>query len=65
VGDTVADIQMARNAGVPIVCVNTGIQERSLLAAENPDYFVKNSREIMAVLGVSLQQGLNEKHSTR
>jgi HAD superfamily hydrolase (TIGR01509 family) len=52
VGDTVADIQMARNAGVPIVCVKTGVQNNALLAAEAPDYFVENFDEMLKVLAL-------------
>lgn len=50
VGDTVADIQMAKNAGVPIVCVKTGVQTNDLLASETPDYFVENLGEMLTVL---------------
>lgn len=52
VGDTVADIRMARNAKIKCVCVKTGVQSNNLLAAENPDYFVEDLTEMVEVLGL-------------
>ena len=50
VGDTIADIQMARNAGVPIVCVKTGVQPNEALSVERPEYFVEDLREMLRIL---------------
>jgi pyrophosphatase PpaX len=47
VGDTVADIQMAKNAKVPIVCVKTGVQSNELLEKYNPEYFVDNLTDML------------------
>lgn len=40
IGDTIADIQMAKNAGVTMICVRTGVQNNTLLKQEKPDYFL-------------------------
>lgn len=50
VGDTMVDIQMARNAKMKMVCVKTGVQDNNLLKKENPDYFVDNLWEMVKVL---------------
>jgi pyrophosphatase PpaX len=50
VGDAVADIRMAKNANVKIVCVKTGIQDNKVLEAEKPDYFVENVKEAVKIL---------------
>ena len=55
VGDTVADIQMAHNANVPIVCVKTGVQSNDVLAAEVPDYFLENLGEMFAALKLTCE----------
>ena len=54
VGDTVADIQMAKNAKVKVVCVKTGAQNNELLEKENPDYFVEDISEMIKVLSNEL-----------
>jgi phosphoglycolate phosphatase-like HAD superfamily hydrolase len=51
VGDTIADIRFAKNAGVVGVCVTTGVQDRALLAAEQPDYMLHDIAEITTLLG--------------
>lgn len=40
VGDSVADIRTARNAGMRSVAVTWGFQEKNLLEAEQPDHLV-------------------------
>jgi len=50
VGDTVADIQMAKNANMKVVCVKTGIQNNDLLLKESPDYFVDNLHHVVKSL---------------
>lgn len=50
VGDTIADIQMARNAKMKMVCVKTGIQDNQLLKKENPNYFVRDTKEMLTIL---------------
>jgi pyrophosphatase PpaX len=54
VGDTMLDIQFARNAGVKVACVKTGAQDNGLLEKEKPDYLVENFREMVSVLSPSL-----------
>jgi HAD superfamily hydrolase (TIGR01662 family) len=50
VGDTIADIQMAKNAGMEVVCVKTGIQDNKKLVKEHPDYLVRDLNEMMKKL---------------
>ncbi len=52
VGDAIADIHMAKNANVKVVCVKTGAQDNKLLEAEKPDYFVEDLSEMIKVLKV-------------
>lgn len=54
VGDTIADIQMAKNAGMKVVCVKTGIQDNNMLEKEAPDFFVENLQEMVNVLSPDL-----------
>ena len=54
VGDTVADIQMAKNAKKRVVCVRTGPQNNKLLEDANPDYFVDNLSEMVVELSSEL-----------
>ena len=53
VGDTVADIQMAKNAKVPIACVKTGVQNNELLANEDPEHFLDNMSELLNFVEIS------------
>ncbi|OGG08953.1 hypothetical protein A2154_00910 [Candidatus Gottesmanbacteria bacterium RBG_16_43_7] len=41
IGDTIADIQMAKNAHVKMICVQTGVQNNYLLKKKKPDYFLQ------------------------
>ncbi len=50
VGDAVPDIHMAKNAGIKVVCVKTGVQENSMLEAEEPEYFVEDIDEMVRIL---------------
>lgn len=50
IGDTVADIKMAKNAGVMSIAVRSGMQDSSLLEAEKPDYLIDGIWEIEGVL---------------
>jgi len=52
IGDTVKDIQFARNAGVKIACVTTGPQSRETLAKEKPDYLMHNLIELPKLIQV-------------
>lgn len=54
VGDTVVDIQMAKNAKMKVVCVKTGIQDNKILEKEKPDYFVKDFSEMMEQISSQL-----------
>ncbi len=42
VGDSEADVEAAREMGLPVVCVLTGIRDRRFLQALNPDYIVES-----------------------
>ncbi len=49
-GDTIVDIQMAKNAHVRVVCLKTGIQDNAHLEKENPDYFADNFSDMVNLL---------------
>ncbi|MCF7866781.1 HAD family hydrolase [Candidatus Woesearchaeota archaeon] len=50
VGDTIADIDMAKAAGIKSVAVKTGLQKNNLLKNEEPDYLLKNFNEIINII---------------
>lgn len=50
VGDSVADIQMAKNAKIKSVAVKTGLQKNSFLKKENPDFLIKSFKEIKKII---------------
>ncbi len=52
VGDAIPDIHMAKNAGVRVVCVKTGVQDNPILEAEKPDFFVEDLDEMIKVLKI-------------
>jgi phosphoglycolate phosphatase-like HAD superfamily hydrolase len=47
VGDTLLDIEMAKNAKMRVICVKTGPQDKALLKSMNPDYFVEDMSEML------------------
>ena len=49
VGDSVVDIQTARNAGMKSVAVAWGFQDRDVLEAARPDFFVMDPLEIASL----------------
>jgi phosphoglycolate phosphatase-like HAD superfamily hydrolase len=50
VGDTTADIQEGKNAGVATVAILSGSQTAEQLQAEHPDYFIRSLFELKAIL---------------
>lgn len=50
VGDTLADIRAARNAGTLAIAVLTGETERDVLAAEEPDHVIDSVADLPGVL---------------
>ncbi|MGB4961049.1 MAG: HAD-IA family hydrolase [Saprospiraceae bacterium] len=50
IGDTVADIQEGKNAGVLTACVLTGTQKRDELEKYKPDYIFADITEIIQIL---------------
>ncbi|MEM3555572.1 MAG: HAD family hydrolase [Candidatus Micrarchaeia archaeon] len=50
IGDTITDIQFAKNAGVKIACVITGPQKRRILEKEKPDYLINNLSELVDLI---------------
>lgn len=46
VGDSVADIRTARNAGMISVAVNWGYQNSDVLRAESPDFFLEDPLDL-------------------
>jgi len=55
VGDTIADIECAKQSGVKIISVATGLESMEKLNSENPDFLFKdfnNSKEMLNVMGI-------------
>jgi phosphoglycolate phosphatase len=50
VGDTIHDLQMAKNAGIPSLAVSYGAHPRALLEAETPLHCVATVAEMAAWL---------------
>jgi HAD superfamily hydrolase (TIGR01549 family) len=50
VGDTVADIQEGKNAGVVSIAINSGTQPLSILEKENPDFIINNLHELRMLI---------------
>lgn len=50
VGDTVADVLMAKNAEVISIAVKTGAQSNNLLERTQPDFFLESFSDIKKVL---------------
>jgi phosphonatase-like hydrolase len=50
VGDTVADIEEGKNAGVQTVALLAGTQPDDVLFQANPDFLCRNLREILALI---------------
>jgi phosphoglycolate phosphatase len=50
IGDTTADIRMARNAGVKSIAVTWGLHPRDLLQTSEPDYLLDDIRALPDVI---------------
>ncbi|SMH41659.1 MULTISPECIES: HAD family hydrolase [Cyanophyceae] len=50
VGDTEADIHSAQSHNIPVIAVLSGIRDRQLLAAHNPDFIVENLWEAVQLI---------------
>ncbi|MEI6865888.1 HAD family hydrolase [Flavicella sp.] len=50
VGDSVIDMQTARNAGLQSVAVTWGFQSKESLLAENPDYIIDTPEELFDII---------------
>ncbi len=46
IGDSMVDIETARNAGVPIIACSWGFADRGVLLAARPDYLIDRPEEI-------------------
>jgi HAD superfamily hydrolase (TIGR01549 family) len=53
VGDSAADVQAGRAAGLTTIAVTWGVPEHEALFAANPDVVVHDADELMAALGLS------------
>jgi len=49
VGDTAVDIQIAKNSGVKSIAVDWGYHDEERLKQENPDYYIKDFKEILRI----------------
>jgi pyrophosphatase PpaX len=50
IGDTPADIEFAKNAGVSIACITTGGQPRKKLVKLHPDYLIEDISQILRLV---------------
>jgi len=50
IGDSVYDIEMARNARVASIAVTTGIHTKELLAKSSPTYIVASLENILNII---------------
>jgi phosphoglycolate phosphatase-like HAD superfamily hydrolase len=50
VGDSISDIMAAKNAGIPVICVDTGIASTESLKKAGADYIVKDVSKIPEIL---------------
>jgi phosphoglycolate phosphatase len=50
IGDSISDIQYAKNAGVQSIAVTWGWQSRATLAGQQPDHIVESVGELQALL---------------
>jgi len=50
IGDTAVDIQIARNSGVKSIAVDWGYHNEERLRQENPDYYIRNFRELIGLI---------------
>ncbi|MBI2756495.1 MAG: HAD-IA family hydrolase [Chloroflexi bacterium] len=57
IGDTAADVAVARSAGAPVCAVTWGAQEREPLLRSSPDWCVDTWDELLDLLGVTLPAG--------
>lgn len=51
VGDSEVDIQTAKNAGVPCICVTWGFRKKAFLEEEGGQIFVDTPKEILQLIG--------------
>ena len=51
IGDTIYDVECARNVGAVSIAVGTGIGDSEKVKQMNPDYYFDNLRDTEAVLG--------------
>lgn len=50
VGDSLVDIETARNAGVPVAACSWGFVARNKLAAAHPDYLIDTPTELLSII---------------
>ncbi|TXT62216.1 MAG: HAD-superfamily hydrolase [Promethearchaeota archaeon] len=51
IGDMQTDIKAGKAAGTTVICVASGLAEKSTLLKEEPDYLVDSTAELKALLG--------------
>ena len=50
VGDTVADVEEGKNAGVKTIAIHSGTQPIASLLQSNPDYLIENLEDVIAIV---------------
>lgn len=50
IGDEIRDVEAAKKAGIKMISVTWGVNSRSRLSSENPDFLVENPSEISELL---------------
>ena len=50
IGDQTSDIEAAKNSGIKIIAVGWGFNLEKILKEHNPDYFVKEPKELVKIL---------------
>ncbi len=53
VGDSLVDLETARNAGLPCALVTWGYADRAALSAAGPDHLIDRPAELAALLGLT------------
>lgn len=51
IGDTTADIDIAKNGGVKSIAVDWGYHDTETLKNSNPDYYINNFRDLIKIVG--------------
>jgi phosphonatase-like hydrolase len=62
VGDTVADIQEGKNAGIMTVAVLSGTQDEQDIRYQRPDFVIRSLKELREIIGFEKNQDTRTKN---